>query len=367
VAGGKISKKSRDWSNLQEKARVFMDALSDDEIEDFGGVFGGIRKQPVVKRLNVPSEKIIGEGVDNNAFIVVGNDRVDSPHTGYGGYGHTQCDAIDIVVGMGGNDPQEVEKVSEDETTAAGINTGYDGIYDNEIIDAEDPTLHLDDEERDIFTNPHFFVDSARIYLSQKTNVDKNFGIGAKFGKTKEKATNKDSQDPLEIGEYGAKSAIAIKADHVRLIGRETIKLVTGTDAKNSKDGKQDGKHGIDIIAMNDDSKLQPMVLGNNVKAALNSLAQYIEAVMNIFEAQMHYQAKFNKAVQQHDHITPFFAIKTLPSEKAIAGGVQADVESMINTELSCMSQVSNLKGFVNNFLAPNGPSYVLSKNNQNN
>jgi len=56
----------------------------------------------MVRRLTVPSENIVGEGLDNNAFIVIGNDRTGAPHTGNGGKGHTQCDAIDIVAGLGG-------------------------------------------------------------------------------------------------------------------------------------------------------------------------------------------------------------------------------------------------------------------------
>ena len=42
-----------------------------------------------------------------------------------------------------------------------------------------------------------------------------------------------DNKDDKEIGKYGAKSAIAVKADNVRVIGRESIRLVTGTDAQN--------------------------------------------------------------------------------------------------------------------------------------
>jgi hypothetical protein len=366
---GKVNKKSRDWKNLEEKAQVFMNALNDDEVEDFGGVFGGIRQQPVVKRLGVESEKIIGEGIDNNAFIVIGNDRVDSPHTGYGGYGHTQCDSIDIVAGMGGHEPEVVEKVSEDEATAAGINAAYDPVYDasnpERVLDAEDPTLNLDDASKDIYTNPHFFVDAARVYISQKTNIDKNFGIGDEFGKTREKARNQEEPDPLEIGKYGAHSGIAVKADHVRIIGRETIRLVTGTDAYNSQGGAVDAKHGIEIIANNETATLQPMVLGEHAVEAMVKLSKYIEATLNIFEAQMHFQQKFNKAVMNHDHISAFFAIKTLPSERAIAGGIQENVESMVNTELSCMSNVSNMKGFINNYLMPNGPKYILSANNK--
>ena len=142
---------------------------------------------------------MLGRGPDNNAFIIIGNDRVSKPHTGYGGKGHTQCDSIDLVVGMGGHTPREVDK-----------------------------------EEQEVKTNPNFFIDSARIYISQKTDVDKNFGIG-EFGRAEE--DEQDNKDDKGIGKYGAKSAIAAKADNIRIIGRESIRLVTGTDSQNSQGG----------------------------------------------------------------------------------------------------------------------------------
>ncbi len=341
----KVSKKSRDYSSLTREDQRLINRLSEEEIEEFGGVFGGVRKQPMTKRLTVPSERIVGEGVDNNAFIIVGNDRVSSPHTGYGGKGHTQCDAIDIVVGLGGHSPQVVEEV------------------EMETIDGEE-----EEREVEVQTNPNFFLDSARIYISQKTDVDKNFGIGNEYGKTQSKATDDSGeQDDEDIGIYGAKSAIALKADNIRIIGRESIKIVTGTDQENSQGGNIGGKHGVEIIAMNESSKLQPLVLGDNLEEVLIKLASTIESTMEIFEAQMHHQLTFNKAMAQHNHITPFFAIKDLPSEQALAGGISCDLQSMINTELSCMAHVSNIKGIINNYLVPSGPKYILSPHNKTN
>ena len=50
------------------------------------------------------------------------------------------------------------------------------------------------------------------------------------------------------------RSGIALKADGVRLIGREGIKLVTGVDSINSQGGTIEYAKGIDLIAGNDDS-----------------------------------------------------------------------------------------------------------------
>jgi len=341
----KVSKKSRDYYGMTDEEQEFLTSLSDKEAEEYGGVFGGLRKQTMAERLMVASERLVGIGADNNAFIVIGNDRCGPPHTGYGGKGHTQCDAIDIVAGLGGYNPVKHEDAS---------NYPPDWDSDAEPMKAE--------------TNPNFYIDAARIYISQKTDVDKNFGIGDEFGKTKKTSNSgAGARDEQDIGKYGAKSAIAIKADNVRIIGRESIRLVTGTDKFNSQGGQIGGKHGIEIVAMNETSKLQPMVLGDNLQFALTKMVDAIEATMEIFEAQMHYQSEFNQAIAQHTHLSPFFAMPTLPSEGAMVGGVKNDLKTMINTELSCMSHVSNMKGLILNYLTDSGANYILSPHNKTN
>jgi len=343
----KITKKARDYCGIIGDDKKALENLSEEDIEEFGGVFGGIRQQVMVKRLTVASENIIGRGKDNNAYIVIGNDRTDSPHTGNGGKGHTQCDAIDIVAGLGGFCPARFEK-----------NPKYrEG--------RSDPKKKW----REVETNPNFFLDAARIYISQKTEIDKNFGIGYEFGKTKENRLDERTAELMAVGRYGMKSAIAIKADNVRLIGRESIRLVTGTDKFNSTGGQIGGRHGIEIVAMNETDKLQPMVLGNNLVNCLWKIVDLIEATMNIFNAQMHFQMKFNKAVMKHDHKTAFFAKNSLPSQGCMFGGVQQGVESMVHTELSCMSLVANIKGLIGNHLTNTGGNqkFILSPLNKNN
>ena len=62
-----------------------------------------------------------------------------------------------------------------------------------------------------------FSTDAARIYISQLTAVDKNFGIANRYQSFWKRP------DEAPPG-----SAIGIKADSVRIIGREGIKIVTG-------------------------------------------------------------------------------------------------------------------------------------------
>ena len=102
-------------------------------------------------------------------------------------------------------------------------------------------------------------------YVSQKTDIDDNFDLVN--GK---------------VGRSTARSGLGLKSDAVRIIGREGIKLVTGTDVKNSTGEKIISVAGIDLIAGNDDSNLQPLVLGDNVNESLNKLTDYVSKLAGI-------------------------------------------------------------------------------------
>jgi hypothetical protein len=333
-----LYKRARDYCNLGDDDKKTIQQATPQQKERWGGVLGGKRLQAMTKRLTLPSENIIGRGWDNNAFIVIGNDRSGGPHTSYGGKGHTQCDSIDLVAGLGGFCPSGDDPATITQPNGESVQIGGAGAE----------------------TNPNFFVDSARIYISQKTDVDKNFGIGEEF-------TKGNSNDKKEIGKYGAKSAVVAKADNIRLIGRESLRLVTGTDEFNSQGGLISGKHGIELVAMNKVNDLQPLVLGDNLVQCLSKIIREIESVAGIFQAYVHYQMKFNKAVMSHNHISPFFAIPNLPSAQAVAGGIQSDIETLTNTELSIIKHVTNLKGTIGNYLVDSGDAYINSRQNKSN
>ena len=76
---------------------------------------------------------------------------------------------------------------------------------------------------------------------------------------------------------------------------------------------------------------------------------------------------KFNKVLQNHNHVTPFFAGPSLPSMQAIAGGIQCDVETLTKTELSIIKHITNLQGSIANFLVDSGDSYINSRLNKSN
>ena len=136
------------------------------------GIFQTDGLSPRISLRPAPGQKVISK---KNAFIVFGKDRPSTLASGYGGKGALNCDTIDVVVGR--------------MSSANNVNTRRTATI----------------------VNPNFGADAARIYISQLTDIDTNFGI----------------VDGI-TGNTKSRSGIGIKADAVRLIGREGVKIVTG-------------------------------------------------------------------------------------------------------------------------------------------
>ena len=125
-------------------------------------------------------------------------------------------------------------------------------------------------------TGPNLITDAATVYISQRTSIDEYFGIPS--------GTNMSADD---------KSGIGIKADHVRIIGREHVKIYAGSAMniakpnkplrnilglnreRNSKGGDITARGRIDLIA-DDYEDIQQAVKGNNLVEYLNVLQEQI-------------------------------------------------------------------------------------------
>ena len=172
---------------------------------------------------HLTGEKVIRNG---DSYIVMGKDNPGGGRAGHAG--ETNAAAMDLVVGRFGDVGRDYIKQVEDDTSLPGL------------------------------TTPNFKFDSARIYLSQKTDIDDNLYLTDLLRK-------KGSID----GAAKNKSAIGMKADGVRIVSRESIKLVTMTDRYNSKNKQIGGEYGIELIAAANTTKgntdLQPLVKGQNL------------------------------------------------------------------------------------------------------
>jgi hypothetical protein len=306
----KFSKETKD--NISKRTKS--EALSTE------GIANDIKVEPVPYYLKSPCESLLTNG-KNNQWIVVGRDRPDDLLSGYGGRGDTKCGSIDIVVGR--------------KLPSKGI---------------------VDDNGDKIYVNPNFSDDAARIHISQRTNIDKNFKL-------------RDGS----IGNSVAKSGIGIKADSVRIIGREGIKLVTRGDKKNSIGGEINQVQGIDLIAGNNDRDLQPMVKGKNLKEFLSKIQQDISALTGMINSLATKQVALDAALSIHAHpllptVDPVTGLPSVAPSPTLAVACASD-----SIQIACLDNPSHFGQQVNtaatnlDYLNPISPVYILSKFNNTN
>lgn len=307
-------KKAVDQSGLHPTHKEAISQTPGFDKRGMGRGVGGTKiAEPSPTFVQSDTEKVVACG--SNAGIVLGRDRPGSRLSGYGGSGDTHCASIDMVAGRMAN------------------------------------LASTSNEEGDkVATDPNFKLDAARIHISQKTDVDANFGLA----------------DGI-VGNASAKSAIGLKADGIRIVAREGIKLVTKTDAKNSQGGPVDQISGIDLIAGNDDEHLQPIPLGNNLEEALVKLTDHVDKLIGILDNFLMYQMKYNTALATHFHHSPFFGAPTSPSPPAMSSGVQNVIDCLADTKRSLMTQRANLIMFKNTYFSVAGGKYINSRHNNTN
>lgn len=228
------------------------------------GVFNASTYEPQVKFNFAPTTKVLKRG---NAFITFGKDRPSGKASGFGGQGSNKANAIDIVVGR----------------------------------------LSSAKKQDGVIADNSFTADAARIYISQLTNIDFNFGI-----------------DPGKSGHMEARSGIGIKADGVRVIGREGVKIVTGRSNNatgfggkgetNSLGGKiSQPAPLIELIAGNNTESrevagglfntpekydtLQGVAMGQNTVEAFRDLSEILDKLTSSLFNFVNLQTQFNAGI----------------------------------------------------------------------
>lgn len=261
----------------------------------------------------------------NNTYIVFGRDRPASRSSGYGGRGATQAGSIDIVVGR----------------------------------------MSMVGPKTNIWVDPNFISDAARIYISQKTDIDSNFGLVKG-----------------NVGLSRTRSGIGIKADAVRVIAREGIKLVTGVDGQNSHGGERGSTLGIDLIAGNDDEpethfspdrgfydveRLQPMIKGGNLTEAIKQLVHHVSAQNGLINNFVTSQMEFNAGVMAHVHQGPPISGFSPPSPTLIAPGVITAVRQLALVKSGLWLNKVNLLSYELSYLEPYSQLWICSRYNRTN
>ena len=173
---------------------------------------------------------------DNGSFIVLSRDRMGNHAHGKGGIeGGTDCAAIDIVAGRLSGAGRRRKKSATDPIETGG--------------------------------NPA--LDGARVYLTERGEVDKYFGLP------------KGKRSTMEN-----RSGVVIKADYTRVVGRRGVKIVAGRSSfegvglrgeKDSKGAVIKTNQFIEFIA-NQNDDLQPLVKGEALIICLRAIYDEIAA-----------------------------------------------------------------------------------------
>lgn len=309
-----ILKKAVSLDGLEKGTLDFMAQTTSTSSPVNKGIAGDKLIEPIPDFLRTDSEVVYNN--ENNAFIVLGRDRPGNRLSGYGGKGDTHAASIDLVAGR----------------------LGYEA-------------RRVDDKGKLLVVDPNFKKDAARIYISQKTDIDKNFELV-----------------PGKVGISSTKSGIALKADGIRIIAREGIKLITKTDSKNSQGGDIETILGIDLIAGNDDKDLQPLVKGNNLLKAFKRLVEHVENLSGIVDSFLLAQMEMNFATTHHFHYSPFFAVPTTPAiDVLVPKGVSTQNLLLSKVKKSLIAFRANMVTFKVTYLNPVGKRYINSRFNNTN
>lgn len=238
----------------------------------------------VIPRLETATSETINAH-PNNSLIILGRDRPTHLASGYGGRGTHQCGRIDMIAGL------------------ASSYRHKDGTY---LPPSEDTIVNLS-----------FASDAARLYISQKSDIDDNMGLAEGASK-----------------QIKGLSTIALKADTLRLHSRYDIKIVTGRgkfentgkDGERLSSGKVNEVPGtISFIAGNyteDDrsnkfnllnpkkrrsgskKKLQPVVKGDNLVDLMTDVLEKLSELVSMVDTNTMNISSLNTSMMSHTHVS---------------------------------------------------------------
>jgi|TARA_R110000822_G_scaffold46797_4_gene124502 hypothetical protein len=294
-------------------------------------------KENIPKYNDAPCEKVI-KG-KNNTWIILGRDRDMGKPSGYGGKGHTRAGAIDIVVGLQGWCPVHGEVV---EKNFGSMSSGVSG-------------------------------DAARIYVSQRADIDKYFHIC-----------------DGSMGPSKAMSAIGIKADSVRIMGRRGIKIVTGQapQQKTSLNGPIPMQFGIDLIAGNRDNVpavgkgdvvimgkavtrsqpyLQPIPKGLNLRDCMSEIADSVSQLNELITDFIGRQMIINCALAGAPITGTAGPVPLAALSTAIPTVSDGTIKQIANVFGELIKQQTNIALMKENYLNPTGAIYINSRYNRTN
>jgi len=318
-----MTRKVRDFENLTPAQAAAYEQQNLASAMGSSGMNNGALIEPVPLFDAAGSESVIKN--NNNSWIILGRDRPSGLESGYGGLGNTGAGSIDLVVGR-----------------MAGTSEGPSG---------------------NVTVGPNFFSDAARIYISQRTDIDTNFSLCGNIQST-------------------TRSGIGIKADAVRLIGREGVKIVTGKaknvsgagsgGEKNSQGGEIETVAGIELIAGNDvgSEELEPIVKAYALNDALTEIVDRLADLTNIVNELAKTQTQINRSIATHTHTVVLGPVSTTSAPPVDLAVTIASKESsrMSNVHQNLAKHKNNLGvALTSDYLSPTGDKWFGSRFNKTN
>ena len=289
------------------------------------------------------SEKVI-PGYNNN-FIILGRDRPGTTRSGYGGKGATAASRIDLIAGMASSFPHK------------------DGTFGPPCSGT--------------IVNPNFAMDAARVYISQKSDLDRYMGLA-----------EVDGQAPP------GRSGIGLKADTIRIHARQDIKIVTGRarvqgagrfGERLSTGGVNDVVGTISLIAGNytdDDEgfitslfnpknppvimarkKLQPIPRGDNLVECIEDLIDTMAEVLSLVGQNSGFIQQMSMDLLGHIHTGPsgpvspplvfdrLTGLKPIPPVVFFQSAATKTSKVLLSTKLNSTLKLNHLSKLGSNYI----------------
>ena len=237
----------------------------------------------------------------SGARIVLTKDNFGSRATGLGGAGGTKCEAIDIVAGS---------------------------------LSSEDRVLTSDTRSR-----ANFASDGARIYLTERGDVNHYFGT--------------ENSNPITSVSSKMKSGIGIKADHTLVIGRERVRILAGLGKFQGGERLVNGLAGgnvtprIELGSIVEDD-YQPAVRGDNLIKYLKEMSEQVSTlarkVVDLETKLLEYQF----AMAFHEHIGGGLGVVVVGPSITAGTAAMKSVPDFLNTTTTAIVDEYNrsLEGF---------------------
>ena len=245
----------------------------------------------------------------SNSYIILGRDRMGNIAHGYGGVGFPNSNAIDIVVGLGSS------------------------IKNERFLNAKD-TLDKDS-----------IHDAARIYISQRTNLD-DF-----FHETLGRSYSNDSKEGV--------SGIALKADTLLLQGRRNIKIKAYPSKNSEKDSHGKGIPVDKRIEFITGDTLEPIVKGKKLVTLLEKMFRQSSLNRSAILTLITNINQLRSVLMLHTHAAP--PTIALPSAELLASAAM-EIPQDISDILEQLDKEAKSAREVLNSLKLSSPDNILSK-----